>query len=252
MWEFVQQYFITPIYTGEGYNIFNTVVYALLFIGSLYGVKWLLKKWRIKSNKELFWTLVPYIALAGLVRALQDLWPAKHWLFITPGIYLLFTALVISVLLLTGKDLKKTRKIGQVGFAIATMLLVLGAKLLSIAALVAILALAITATAVLWQVFPRVLASKENKTVVFSQLLDASATAVALEFYGYSEQHVVSGLLTSVSPWLFFVVKACLVIGALYMINNEKNEWNWLLKIAVMTLGLGPGTRDLARVFIGV
>ena len=254
MWEFIEAYFIRPVYTGEGYNVFNTLVYAVLFIGGLYGMKWALKKWKVRINKELFYALLPYIVLGGLMRALQDAWPVKHWLFITPGIYLLMAGLVASVLLASGRRLDRTKAVGWVLAAAAGGLVVAGAYLgtFNIEWLFLIFGATAAVVALLWMVFKKTLGSRANRIVAFGQVLDSVASAVPIAFLGYTEQHVVSALVMAPSPFLFPLVKIVLVLFALHVIDKDKGDWNWLLKIAVLALGLAPGLRDLARVFIGV
>jgi len=254
MWDFIQQYFITPIFTGEGYNVFNTSVYALLFIAGLYLVRWLLRRWKVKVDARFFDALLPFIVLAGLLRALQDYWPEKSWLFITPGIYLLMAALVVAALLATNKSIKKLEWAGRIGVATAAVLVVAAAAAsrFNILWLAAIVGSAVALTWLLSLVFKDLLRTKQDKAVVFAQCLDGCASALAIAFLGYGEQHVVSGAITGASPFLFPLLKVALVIAALKLIGREESEWNWLLKIAIVVLGLGPGTRDVTRVFIGV
>lgn len=254
MWEFIENYFIKPVYSGEGYNIFNTLVYGALFIIGLHGIKWTLNKWKIKINKELFHALLPYLFVGGLVRAIQDYSPIKHWLFITPGIYLLMTGVVISILLATGKDLTKIKKIGWVLAAASAGLVTALAysSAFNIQWVFAIIGVAVLATALVSTVFKDILKTTENKIVAFGQILDASASTIPIAFLGYGEQHIVSALIMDANPFLFPIVKIALVLMALRLIDQNKGEWNWLLKIAIVTLGIAPGMRDLARVFMGV
>ncbi|MFC2175197.1 DUF63 family protein [archaeon] len=254
MWEFIEAYFIRPVYTGEGYNVFNTIVYAVLFIAGLHGVKLLLKKWKIKIDKKLFNALIPYLVFAGLLRALQDSWAVKHWLFITPGIYLLMTAVVVAAIVFTHKDMKRVQRIGwMIAFSAAGVVVASAySNAFRVEWLLAIVGAAVALTAVLSVAFKKLLKTRENKTVVFGQVLDSVASAIPIAFLGYTEQHVVSGLVIDINPFLFPLVKVALVLGALHVIGREKGNWDWLLKIAVVALGLGPGVRDVARVFIGV
>lgn len=255
MWEFIEQYFIRPIYTGEGYNVFNTIAYVILFIVGIYGTRWLMKKWKIKINKELFYTLLPYFVFAGLLRALQDYFPIKHWLFITPGIYIFMIAVAGAVLIGSGKDLKQTRNIGWYLSAIVAGLVVAAAygTAFSIQWLFAIAGTVVLLTVVVWKLFPKILKTKENRLVALAQILDGSASAIPITFLGYTEQHVVSAwFMQQGNPFFFLFVKIALVLVALHVIDKEKSDWNWLLKIAIVLLGLAPGLRDLARVFIGV
>ncbi len=254
MWEFLERYFIRPVYTGEGYNVFNTVAYVAAFIGGLYAVKWLFKKWKIRVGKNLLYSLLPYFVFAGLVRALEDYWPVKHWLLITPGIYLLMIAVVGGILLATGKSLVATKKAGWALAAGAGGLVIAAAyaTAFNVQWLAAIGGTAAVITLALWKLLPDVIRSPADRLVVFSQLLDGSASAISIALLGYTEQHVVSGWVMQGNPFYFLVLKVVLVVAALYVLNKKESEWNWLLKIAIVLLGLAPGTRDLARVFIGV
>jgi len=254
VWEFVEKYFIRPVYTGEGYNIFNTLAYVALFIGGLYGVKWLLKKWKIKINNALLYSLLPYFIFAGLIRALEDFWPVKHWLLITPGIYLLMIALVGGLMVATGKNLKNMKKIGWALAGVATGLVVAAAYSthFNIGWLITIGGIAVIITFIVWKIFPTILNSTENRLVTFSQILDGSVSAISISLLGYQEQHVVSGLVMQGSPFNFLLLKIVLVVVSLHLLNKKKSEWNWLLKISILLLGMSPGIRDLARVFIGV
>ncbi len=254
MWEFIERYFIRPVYTGEGYNAFNTAAYAAAFIVGLYAVKWLMGKWKIRINRRLLYALLPYFVFAGLARALEDWWPVKHWLLITPGIYLLMAALVVAVLLASGKSLASTKRVGWALVAAAGGLVaaVAYAGAFRIVWLFAVLGMAAAIVVVLWKIFPHLLATREDRLVAFSQALDGSATAMSISLLGYTEQHVVSGWVMQANPFYFLIVKVVLVLAAIYILNKEKSEWGWLLKIAIVLLGLAPGTRDLTRAFIGV
>ena len=254
MWEFIDQYFIRPVYTGEGYNIFNTLIYAACFIAGLYLTKWLLEKWKIKIGKQLFYTFLPYFVLGGLVRALQDFVVWKHWLLITPGIYLLMIALTGAILIGTKKNLDKTKTIGWLLAATAAGMVFAAAfaGAYHLNWLIAIVGSAVTITALMWKVFPKILSTRENRIVALAQVLDGCASAIPIAFLGYSEQHVLSTWVMGDNPFVFLGVKIILVIAALHVIDRDKSDWNWLLKLAIVLLGLAPGIRDLARVFMGV
>jgi uncharacterized membrane protein len=262
--DFVFKYFINPVYTGEGYNIYNTAVFAVLLIASLYGIHWMLRKIKVKFDAELFRALLPYALLGGLLRASADfLWTLgvpKHWLLITPGIYIVMFILTVATLAacLTTKHPKKNLQLAGFAYlALVGVFVLWGATtkaanwtfFLATLALAAGLSLVAAFAMKKLKVF-----SRENAAVGFAQSLDASATAVALAFLGYGEQHVVSGLITDVSPWLFIPVKLAVAIGAVYVIDrhSDDEDWKWLLKFVVLVLGLGPGTRDATRALLGV
>ena len=47
MQDFFQTYFIDPVMQGTGYNIYNTLVYALLLVIAVFATYKLLKKMKI-------------------------------------------------------------------------------------------------------------------------------------------------------------------------------------------------------------
>ena len=96
-----------------------------------------------------------------------------------------------------------------------------------------------------------------------AQTLDGSATFIAVTMYGYYEKHVVSGVLIGHNPALYLVVKILLGIFlgilAQYLYkqgerphSSDLKNISHIILAYGLALGLGPGTRDLLRVFFGV
>jgi uncharacterized membrane protein len=262
--QFILDYFINPVYTGEGYNVINTVVYAIGLLIALYALQWGLKKYNIKPNAKFFWAVFPYILIGGLVRALADFMAAiglpKHWLFITPGIYfLVFGVFVFSFLVarLTKDHVKSLKQMGWAYVALLSALVLFCAwRGFDATSFIAIIAMTATLSVIMWWALGRLgVRTSENIAICAGQMLDASASAIAITFLGYFEQHVVSGAIMDFgSPFLFVPVKMLVALGAVYVIQTQAKEpeWEWLLKIVVLTLGLATGTRDAVRVFLKV
>ena len=100
-----------------------------------------------------------------------------------------------------------------------------------------------------------------NLILFFGQFLDASATFVAIDYYGYVEKHVLPTFLIELfnTAAVMLILKAILVILVIYFIdilykNDFKNNPTMvgLIKLAVLVLGLAPGIRDVLRLTIGV
>ena len=49
--DFFQQYFIDPVMTGSGYNIYNTLAYAVILVVAAFATYKLLKKMKITIGK---------------------------------------------------------------------------------------------------------------------------------------------------------------------------------------------------------
>ena len=138
--------------------------------------------------------------------------------------------------------------------------------------LVAIIGLALLATA-LWAAFAHFVSNKTkwkqaalfgsgvNLAIVFGQFTDAAATYIAIDYYNYWEKHVVPGFLIGVldSAAVMFLLKVLALFFAIYVLDiGLKEELKShrqivpLIKLAVLVLGLAPGTRDMLRLAMGV
>jgi len=97
--------------------------------------------------------------------------------------------------------------------------------------------------------------------MIFAQYLDGTATFFGIQFFSYSEKHVLPGFMMSNtgSAWVMFMLKTIVIILILYLIEGpyrtelEKHPVLLnILKLAVIVLGLATGTRDCLRISMGV
>jgi uncharacterized membrane protein len=107
-----------------------------------------------------------------------------------------------------------------------------------------------------------------NLSLFLAHFLDASATYVSIDRpfgldipVGYGEKHVLPGFLISAfhTAAIMFVLKLIIVSLVVYLIDIEfKSDLGsnprlvGLIKLCILILGLGPGTRDLLRLMLGV
>jgi uncharacterized membrane protein len=100
-----------------------------------------------------------------------------------------------------------------------------------------------------------------NLAIMYAHMLDASATFTALQWFSYGEKHVVPNFLIGLSgtPAVMFPLKAIVMAIVIYALSVELKpdlERNRLIQaliwIAILVLGLAPGTRDLLRLGLGV
>lgn len=115
------------------------------------------------------------------------------------------------------------------------------------------------------------LASPMVLAMVFGQLCDGFATMVGIDFFGYSEKHVVSnqviqygdqlndavGISIGEGAWLFVVLKSILITAIAWMfiemkVEKRQRHIRLLIVLAVMIVGLAPGLRDIGRLMLGV
>src|SRR3989344_6208808 len=109
MLDFIQKYFINPIYTGEGYNVYNTIAYAIILIIAAYGVYKLLMKLKISIDRKFFLGILPFVAMGGVLRSLQDAGITANPLFITPLIYIMIFFVALGSLLFARLLERKTK-----------------------------------------------------------------------------------------------------------------------------------------------
>jgi uncharacterized membrane protein len=94
-----------------------------------------------------------------------------------------------------------------------------------------------------------------------SHFIDGAATYRGLEFHSYGEKHVLPGLLIDATgtaavmlPLKFLVVTAVVyLLDIAYREDLEETPvLGWLVKVAILVLGLAPGVRDMLRISMGV
>ena len=92
----------------------------------------------------------------------------------------------------------------------------------------------------------------------FAHLLDAKATWLGIQEYGYAEKHVLPTFLIEEFGTAFVMIplKIIVVTAALWMLFSIKEEDDdpqaiTLLMMFLITLGLAPGVRDMLRIALG-
>jgi uncharacterized membrane protein len=94
-----------------------------------------------------------------------------------------------------------------------------------------------------------------------SHFLDGAATWRGIDVHGYSEKHVIPSLLIGLTgtaavmlPLKFAVVTFVVYLMEVAFREDLEDSPNlaWLVKVAVMVLGLAPGMRDMLRLAMGV
>ncbi len=94
-----------------------------------------------------------------------------------------------------------------------------------------------------------------------SHYVDGAATFRGLDAWGYGEKHVLPSLhidLTGTAA-VMLVLKFLVVTAVIYLLDVAYREdmdrtptLAWLVRVAVMVLGLAPGVRDALRIAMGV
>lgn len=256
MYEFFYKYFVDPVLNSTGYNIVNTFTYAIILVLAILLVYKVLERLNIKIDGRFALALLPWILLGSTFRVLEDSGHFTNYFLISPLIYLTLFAFIFSFLLIS-LGLERQTKVNYQSYFFSFGFIFLGVfftqvtitnflgifQILSLDLLFLILILKLGS-------LKNFTKSLFNKLTIFSQVFDANATFVSLQFYAFNEQHVVPNLLVSSlgGNWIFFIfIKLAVVITFLYFVEKyleNENFKNWI-KLIVIILGLAQGTRDL-------
>lgn len=272
---FFEQYFIDPVLQGTGYNIYNTLTYAIILIVAVFATYKLLKKMKISIDDKFVIGVLPYIILGGLLRSLEDASSYGIW-FKTPIIYFIifvvaFVALFLSkvIELLTAKRRGRAFSYHKTWSAIGFALVIAGLTQVTIRSELALGAIVVLS--IFWSLlltFVKKMSEKffpnfklftwENTSLLAVHMFDATTTFVALSYFPYFEQHVLPSFLISIfGPAVMFVLKFFVVATVLYMLDREmskeaEKEKKKFIKLVILILGLAPGLRNFFRLVMGV
>ncbi len=276
MENFINTYFIEPIWSHTGYNMVNTLVYAAAALISLYLVFAWLKKRVAIDNDFICGTLV-FVLLGSTVRAVTDaidtgvFGPASPlhsliidsgiydygYLTVSPGIYIVIAFLFLSsVAVLSRYGRMDLLKFAGAALWLPNILLLLPFMEFAVFIL-PVLALAAVPTALAYLYFRDIVLTG----VVAGHSLDGAATFFIIEFFPkftgiyYFEQHVLSAAVAGFfgSYLFFFLVKIAVAFAAAYVLREEKmdsGERNYVA-LVLMVMGFAPGIRDVLRMAAG-
>ena len=102
----------------------------------------------------------------------------------------------------------------------------------------------------------KIVKHKINFSIVLAHLFDASTTYVAVEYFNYTEQHVLPNALNQLfdTYLTLFPMKIIVIVAVLYIIDQyfEDQTIKNLLKLTVFVLGLAPGLRNILTMALGI
>ncbi len=259
---FIDEYFLNPM--GHYYTVPAMLLYGALFVIAIYlSYKYILKKIGLKIDLIFIISLIPFIIFGGSARALKDGGFYTGFFFMSPGIYVtvfFITLLSLLVSILVQKKFKIAYwklmvLIGSV-LVLFNVFQVLSIGIQNMSAIYILLGLYFAWGLAFFginKIYPKL--SIENSIVLFSQMMDATQTFIAVTVFGYGQQFpIVSGLTSLFGPWVIFPVKLIIVYTALYFLDKETSNSdmkNWI-KIGIIILGMPMGIRGMLRLAMGV
>lgn len=257
--------FFSTYFSLNQWNFVNTLGYALLTLFVLYLLYKGLDRIEVNFDFKFFLALLPFVLLGSGLRALVDHgYVFKSFWTVTPGIYFiisgsfLFTYLICFFL---GKryNFEEWKVCASIGFVLFLLVFILsGAAFKDSWAFFLVLGLAaFTSTIILFTlklVDQEELTRKLNFLPVFGHMVDASATFIAVDFFGAVEKHPLTSMFNKLvgTGAGLFILKLIVIIPAVYLISTEiedKNLRNFLF-IALATLGLAEGLRNAITIIL--
>uniref|UniRef100_A0A7C3YMP6 DUF63 family protein n=1 Tax=Geoglobus ahangari TaxID=113653 RepID=A0A7C3YMP6_9EURY len=256
--DFLKKYFINSIIYKEGYNIVNTLTFAVILVVVAYLIYKYLSK-RIDFDLKFAVSTFPYILFGSSLRIVEDadfIQPPLSYLLMTPLIYVVVFTITISSLIFSLKFCRKCYPYIGVALSIS----VLGYLFLNL-------------NVENWWVFPAAIsissivllvyhyfsdkfrADEYSKAVLFAQLMDGSTSFIGMQFLGYWELHVIPRYLVSVTgAWVMVLVKVIVIVPVLFVLDSSKEDIKLIrfIKFVLFTLGFAPGLRNGLRMTFGV
>ena len=240
--------------TSAGYTTETTIVLSITTVIFVYLLYKVLGKLKIKIDKRLALAASPFVLIGSSLRVLKDAGYLKDCIFQTPGIYfLIFGVTFITILISLFFERKKKIPYYKITFIVGLILLapILGIlnyrNFIGLGYVIIFFAPWIL---ILWFI-PW---SKENKIVTGLQMFDATATFVALNYFGYWEQHVLPRFIIDLSgtPFSFIILKIIAVVLILFGIDKYSNdkEFNNYIKLIIGIIGAATGLRDFISLVV--
>jgi uncharacterized membrane protein len=284
MVDFWTEYFVKPIMDPsiQGYNIVNTIILVSILIIACGIIYFILRK-KVNFNYDFMIALIPYIlfgismrvimhqieagilSIPGILKTANPL-ELGFWFF-TPGIWILTFVLVIAGLLIgqVWKELK-VKRVLYFGIIIAIIPILFNFSQFNnwpifLGALIAIIIISYGLCYLIHKYTKyKILNNKLNFLIVLGQGFDGMASAVAIAFFNFSEQHVFSKILMDIHPGTFILVKLAIAVLICYSLDDYlkeqqekgKNRKNLIgfIKIIIAILGLATGLASLFKLGI--
>ncbi len=271
----INEYYIDPILHDSGYNIVNTVTWAVVLGICVFLVIALLRRMKVNINEKLTVSVIPFILAGSSLRVIEDtgvLQQPLAYLFITPNIYFLVFAITMCFLVIAKAVANIINRdtltifafFGSIWFIFNMGYLLYLKDIVHLWVPVFVLLSASGLVFVLYHVFRRIglpgFCDKVNLSIIGVHLMDASSTFSGVDFLGYYEKHVVPAFLIDMTntAMVMYPLKLLIFLPIIYVLDTQFNEDDTsktlanFLKLVIITLGLAPACRNTIRMMLGV
>ena len=255
---FFEEQILYPLLNDNPYyTLGETVLYGLAFLFFVWLASRFFEKMKIDVGLKFLVGWSGWILIMAGTRVLEDQGVLVSRLFITPYNDVFFISVAFSLMfILKVLENKGVADFYQVWMCVPFILFIPILFFLSYSNLfgglyiLSIFSLIMGLLYLLRKNFVSIFSS-ENMVAMSSHILDASATFVAMSFFGAFEKHIVPNLfIGTFGPIIMFPLKIAVVGFVLYYIDKEvDNDFERrFFKLMIFSLGLGPGLRGLIQV----
>ncbi len=282
---FIQKYYIDPIINDSGYNIFNTLTWAIILGIAVYFLIYFFQKMNLKIDAKALAATLPFVIAGASLRVVADtgaISPPYSYILITPNIYF-FVFLITASCLVATLLLQRFKVIKSFYLPYAALgcifILIVYYTLFSVGAVAnwwvpfAVAVVGIGAAAVFGLAAKKagseIFSDKMNLMILAAHLMDATSTVIGIEVFGYVEKHVVPAFLIELTgtALIMYPLKLAiffLVVWGLDKVlekaaegesDEDKEQMGQIknaIKFVVIVLGLAPGIRNSIRLFFGI
>ncbi|NOQ55966.1 MAG: DUF63 family protein [Nanohaloarchaea archaeon] len=254
---FLQEQIVYPLLNDNPHYTFGeTVLYGLAFLFFVWLASRFFEKMKIDINFNFLMGWSGWILIMAGTRVLEDQGVLTSRLFITPFNDVFFVSIAFFLIfILKMLEVKGVVDFYSVWMRVPYMLFIPILFYLSYSNLVGGLYILLIFSFIIGLLLflrnKSSVLSRENMVAMSSHILDASATFVAMSFFGAFEKHIVPNMfIGTFGPIAMFPLKIAVVGVALYYIDKEvDNDFERrFFKLMIFSLGLGPGLRGLIQV----
>ena len=283
--DFIQKYYIDPIINDSGYNIFNTLTWAIILGIAVYFLIHFFQKMNIKIDAKTMAATFPFILAGASLRVVADagaVSPPFSYALITPNIYF-FVFLITASCLLISLLLQKYKVVPSfhvpyaalgVVFIIAVYTVLFSVGTVAFGWVPFAVAIVGIGIAVLFGFAAKKLGSpifsdKLNLMILAAHLMDATSTVIGIEVFGYYEKHVLPAFLIELTgtALVMYPLKLLIFFLVVWMLDkglekameaeSEKDKEQIgqvknAIKFVIIILGLAPAIRNSLRLFFGI
>lgn len=251
----------------KGYNLFNTVLWALIAVLTVYGCYRLFDRYGIEFNLDKVFYSLPFVFLGGVLRFLEDtgLVPFPYSIIlITPIIYsfillLFLTSLSLSIKLKNWYEISENRILLYSGLVLLLIPLILVFNYFASNGLnTSLLALPLilpTLATIMYRFIVKdsSLDAPAYQLILFSQVFGGAASMTAVT-QGFEQKQLLTRFFTGVFGVSGVLVAKLALTGlVIYSLSDIEDEQIEALTVLVMTvIGLGTGLRVLLRMVAGI